>query len=530
MIGYVPECTKGIDGSACNNARVGPKTIDQCSRCWIIINNPGLSVPQSRVATHLLTNDKRLDRCIFLGKQTEFKSGCRTGIGCLHECSKDLPAIPNRFCQKCPLYKAHKRKDPTYHVPWVGDWEDFTAEDSTEEESTMDEVCSYRSPQTYPASRFPGKRGRVPLDTVYYQCRKLRSFVSPTGVGNQYCGVNCKFYTTQKHQHSRPLNRRAGERMNSDMLLQCTNRGPLTNDTIPCESCPGRTELKLYKCEKHTVCTISKKGDDESIACCNQCKDFTLDLPEENSIPAEVTSGRKLTWQYGLTTIRKRAETTLPKTIASLKTAGFERPHLFVDGDYDGKWWKTMFGFDVTCRYPRVRTFGNWVLSLAELYVLNPNADRYAIFQDDFVTYPNLRDYLDRTPYPSGGYLNLYSFPVNERLSNGKLGFYPADQTGQGAVALVFSQPAVRALVNCQYMVDRPLDAARGWRAVDGGIVTAMKRKGWREYVHNPSLVQHIGHVSSMGNGRHASSRTFRGENFNAMRLIEERTGNPVHA
>lgn len=384
-------------------------------------------------------------------------------------------------------------------------------------------ICSYRSVVPHPAAKVAARKGRIPLDTVYYQCRKLRTFVSPTGVGDRYCGEKCKYYTTEKKQYARLNNRKASTK-SPEALLQCINRGPMTNDTVPCETCTGKVELKLFKCQVHTTCTIAKQASDASIMSCSRCPDYNPNLPEENmgvaeTIPAVL--GRKLKWQYGVTTIRRRAETTLPQTLKSLITAGFERPHLFVDGDYDGMWWKTQFGLDVTCHYPKLRTFGNWVLALASLYILKPDADRYAVFQDDFVTYHNLREYLDRVPYPQNGYMNLYSFPENERLANGAIGFYPTQQTGQGAVALVFSQQAVRVLLSTEYMVNRPQDPSKGWRAVDGGIVSAMKSVGWREFVHNPSLVQHIGHVSSMGNGRHAQSKTFRGPDYDALKLLK---------
>jgi len=89
-----------------------------------------------------------------------------------------------------------------------------------------------------------------------------------------------------------------------------------------------------------------------------------------------------------------------------------------------------------------------------------------------------------------------------------------------GAVALVFSREAVMALLKHPNMVDRICDPQRGWRAVDGGVVEAMRQIGWREYVHNPSLVLHTGARSSMGNRRFPDAPSFRGEGFDAMELL----------
>lgn len=233
------------------------------------------------------------------------------------------------------------------------------------------------------------------------------------------------------------------------------------------------------------------------------------------------------TWAYGVTTVPQRRATLLTRTLESLKAAGFDRPRLFVDGEADpGSY--SRFGLEVTTRYPTIRAFGNWFLSLLELYLRNPTADRFAVFQDDLVTYRNLRRYLDWCPYPGEldtqpkGYLNLYTFPHNQALSQGKKGWYFSDQMGKGAVALVFNREATRLLLASQYMVDRPQDPNRGWRAVDGGIVEAMKLVNWKEYVHNPSLVQHTGAVSTFNKTQHAPAPSFRGEDFNAEELIQD--------
>jgi hypothetical protein len=130
------------------------------------------------------------------------------------------------------------------------------------------------------------------------------------------------------------------------------------------------------------------------------------------------------------------------------------------------------------------------------------------------VTYPNLREYLEECPFPEKGYWNLYTFSQNEKPIQG---WYPSNQLGKGAVALVFSNNGLRLLLAQQYMVDRPLNPLRGWKALDGGIVSAYKLIGWKEFVHNPSLVQHTGLDSSMGNRRQELASTFRGERYDAM-------------
>lgn len=220
-------------------------------------------------------------------------------------------------------------------------------------------------------------------------------------------------------------------------------------------------------------------------------------------------------WAYGVTTVPSRFEDLLPRTLASLARAGFDKPRLFVDGA--GELPSALAQYEVTRRDPVIRTYGNWVLAAWELYIRTPSADRYAVFQDDFVTYPNLRRYLDGCAYPKKGYWNLYTFPENEKQFQG---WYQSNQLGKGAVALVFSGEALRFLLGQKYFIERPMDVARGHRVVDGGIVTAFKNAGWKEYVHNPSLVQHTGKQSSMGSGPQELANTFRGEEFDAAELL----------
>ena len=224
------------------------------------------------------------------------------------------------------------------------------------------------------------------------------------------------------------------------------------------------------------------------------------------------------TWAYGVTTVPERKTDLLPRTLDSLAAAGFDKPRLFVDGagaDYNN------FGLEVTTREPTIRTFGNWALALWELYIRQPVCTRYAIFQDDIVTYSDLRQYLDSCVYPTKGYWNLYTFPVNEQLApaDGRLGWYPSNQLGKGAVALVFDLHTVTTLLSSVHFVGHPQCGQRAYYAVDGAIVTSLRADDWKEYVHNPSLVQHTGAVSSMRGRKHPLSLTFRGEEFSAMDL-----------
>lgn len=248
--------------------------------------------------------------------------------------------------------------------------------------------------------------------------------------------------------------------------------------------------------------------------------------------------GKPVAWSYGVTTVPARVKSHLPRTLASLARGGFDRPRLFVDGASLGLSLalQEIFNLDVSPRYPHIGLAANWSLSMVELYLHSPVADYYALFQDDLVTVKNLRSYLEQRPYPENGYLNLFRFMDNEgptksrpigwvegaEMATGKGTSYHGkmQQVGRGALALVFSREALVTLFLQPHFVNRPQDLKRGRIKIDGGIVESMNQAGWREYVHNPSLVSHTGSASTKGHHWHKNAKTFPGENFNALSLL----------
>lgn len=235
---------------------------------------------------------------------------------------------------------------------------------------------------------------------------------------------------------------------------------------------------------------------------------------------SRINPPKVVTWNYGLTTVPERKDNLLPKTLASLAAGGFDKPRLFIDGaqdngDYD------CFNLELTFHYPKVRAFGNWMLALWELWLRNPHAQRFAIFQDDFITSKSLREYLSKCTYPTKGYWNLYTFPINQsRTPPDKIGWFLSNQLGKGAVGLVFDRDTTKTLLASFHMADRVLDKRRGHRALDGGVVESLKQQDIKEYCHNPSLLQHTGFPSIIGNGNHDLATSFCGESTNLMDLI----------
>lgn len=212
----------------------------------------------------------------------------------------------------------------------------------------------------------------------------------------------------------------------------------------------------------------------------------------------------RVQWAYGVTTVPARGATLLPRTLKSLAAAGFTEPRLFVDGCYTsgGQHPQELVNDLVTVRSPGVGAFGNWILGFAELYVREPAARFYAMFQDDLVCCKNLKGYLTRTATPDKGYWNLFTFVDNHlritRTPDGReytpaTGWYASNQRGRGALALVFPHDALMELFKAQPILDRPGAARNRDRNIDGAVIHAMTNAGYTELVHYPSLVQHTG-------------------------------------
>ena len=226
-------------------------------------------------------------------------------------------------------------------------------------------------------------------------------------------------------------------------------------------------------------------------------------------------------WAYRITTTPDRQYNYFPKTLEALKVGGFTHPTIFVD-DHHSTGTYERYGLPVVYRNSKIRAYGHWLMSLLELWIRYP-VQRFAIFQDDFVCYRNLRQYLDNCHLPDDGYWNLLTFPQNEALAPpNRIGWYPSNQRGRGAVALVFGHTAVFKLLTNQMVMAKPKAKENPDRCIDGLIVTAANNMGLKEWCHYPTLVYHMGDCSSIGNRQHVKSRSFRGEDYDAMEMIHK--------
>jgi glycosyltransferase involved in cell wall biosynthesis len=225
---------------------------------------------------------------------------------------------------------------------------------------------------------------------------------------------------------------------------------------------------------------------------------------------------KEIEWAVGITAVPERLGTLLPRTVASLEKGGFQWDIIFVDGHVNLPEW--LNPDRVVERPKKIGGFGNFVLSAWELLLRYPKADRYAIFQDDMVCVRNMRQYLEQHDLGKHEYWNLYTFPHNVRPSNG---WHRSDQMGKGAVGLVFSNRSFRTMLASEHIANRPRGRKNDDRSIDGAVVSAIRKANGVELVHTPSLLQHTGEESAIGNGKQAIADTFPGEDFDAMELMK---------
>lgn len=224
-----------------------------------------------------------------------------------------------------------------------------------------------------------------------------------------------------------------------------------------------------------------------------------------------------MNWAIGVTAVPSRRRDLLPQTLGGLRHAGFDQEvRLFVDGcDHaEAASFEREFRLPVSARNPKLRVAMAWHLAFLELWLRNPEADRFCIVQDDVIFARNLRQYLEAVPWIPRSYLVPYWYPYKGGPLRGarrkvEQGWNETMQCGLGALMLIFDREAAIALLSAEHLIRRPLDAVMGWRKVDGGIVESMKkatvwdgdnarRQPIKEYAHYPSLVKHTGHTSTM--------------------------------
>jgi glycosyltransferase involved in cell wall biosynthesis len=218
--------------------------------------------------------------------------------------------------------------------------------------------------------------------------------------------------------------------------------------------------------------------------------------------PGSRPVGSQLHWAVGMITA-PRSEPTIGRTLRGLRAAGFDQVHIFAEpgSSIPGE-------FAHLPRTVHGRPLGNlanFFTSLVSLFVGQPNADAYALFQDDVEPARGLRAWCDDQFWPDGvGLVSLYTCQSHQDLKSGwrtqSLGMYRTF----GALAFVFRRDVLK-----EFLTDgRLLEFREAGRLHGDDLVVGewAARRGIGIAYHTPSLVAHLGNPAIGPNGDHAVS------------------------
>lgn len=180
-----------------------------------------------------------------------------------------------------------------------------------------------------------------------------------------------------------------------------------------------------------------------------------------------------LVCSVSVTTCPRDAADYLPATLVSLRDAGFT-PRVYRD---DG--------------WPRAGVKPTWKRALRELIESDPDAEAYAMFQDDCLISKGLAGWLQWPEPPEGiGVVSLYCAGP---LHRDETGWFPADLSAPSRGAVAYLMPAESART---FLRDDPGRESR--TVLDHTMADWCRANGLTYWLHSPSLVQHVGEVSAV--------------------------------
>lgn len=228
-----------------------------------------------------------------------------------------------------------------------------------------------------------------------------------------------------------------------------------------------------------------------------------------------------MNWTVGITAAPRSGEVYLQQTIQSA-AKNFQDIHVFAEpilekpGDVIFHQHGEQFG-----------DWSNWLCALFSLLITRPKTDYFLMMEDDVSLCNNLAYYLEGL-IPQIGRFAALSIYTPERYR--RYGRYIHNECHGvqtwGSQALIFGRhEAVRFLSSPEVLLHRTYGESYRGRDISNARKDAIigmwsEREQLPLYFHSPSLAQHTGRISSMGNEGHQS--VYVGTNFDAMQLVEE--------
>ncbi len=263
---------------------------------------------------------------------------------------------------------------------------------------------------------------------------------------------------------------------------------------------------KIISAGGHAECSVERAK--KLVACAMDNVSVVLSEFQDRSFPPEAVTMNNarpaisadsnnpvhgLTWAVGLTTAPRR-KPTIERTLLSLQAAGFEHIHVFAEPN---SWLPDQrHHLPVTLNPRRLGTLLNLYSSLAALLASHPSAEAFAIFQDDIEAAHGLKDWCDEQLWPlEASVVSLFTPRLHSDRAPGWRLLSPGYQRVCGAQAIVFRRDAAQEFLS-DPLVIRRLEARRNNN--DAVVAGWIARHGRSIAYHTPSLVQHLGHQSSI--------------------------------
>lgn len=213
----------------------------------------------------------------------------------------------------------------------------------------------------------------------------------------------------------------------------------------------------------------------------------------EAAASAPPRAPRTFRWALGLLTA-PRAKPRIEGTLDSLARAGFADLQIFAE---PGAWIPPRYAHLPVARHrERLGNFLNFYSALSELLRRHPCADAFAVFQDDIELAQGSRTWCEQQLWPAGcGVVSLFTPRLHEGETVGWRVLSPGFQRVCGAQALVFRRDLLERFLADARVVHNLNHDRHGDDAILGGW---LGRQGLGIGYHTPSLVQHVGDVSSI--------------------------------
>ncbi len=216
-------------------------------------------------------------------------------------------------------------------------------------------------------------------------------------------------------------------------------------------------------------------------------------FPVSHNLSKESSDADKFTWASAMLTA-PRTNSRIETSLFSLRRAGFENIRVFAEPN-------TPIPTDVdsalvTRRSRRHGNMLNFYACLSTLLEETPGADAYAVFQDDIVAAIGLRQWCEEQFWPLGnGIVSLFTPKIHAMNTSGWRVISPGVQRVCGAQAIVFRKDILQLFLSDPHVLRELQLRSFSDDAVIGGW---LQRTGQGIAYHTPSLVQHVGEISSI--------------------------------